>query len=67
MRANRDKFPMFDKWESGYSAFTYSETDKDRVIQYIINQKEHHKRVSTREELINIMKEFGVEYDERYI
>ena len=66
MRTNRDKFPMFDKWESGYSAFTYSEVDKDRVIQYIINQKEHHKRISTREELINIMKEFGVEYDERY-
>ena len=67
MRANRDKFPMFESWERSYGAFTYSEADKDRVIQYIINQKEHHKRVNTHDEMVQILKEFGIEYDEKYI
>ena len=67
MRANRDKFPSFDSWERSYGAFTYSNSDKERVIQYIINQKEHHHHISFREEYINILQEFGIEYDERYI
>ena len=67
MRSHRDMFPMFEAWERSYGAFTYSEADKECVIQYIINQKEHHRRVSTREELESILKEFGIEYDERYI
>ena len=67
MRANRDMFPKYESWESTYGAFTYSEADKEKVINYIINQKEHHRRISTREELINILQEFGIEYDERYL
>ena len=46
---------------------TYSEADKDRVVQYIMNQKEHHRRVSARDELIALLQECGVEYDERYV
>jgi len=67
MHSRRDLFPMFDKWESSYGAFTYSEADKERVIEYIKNQKEHHRHVSTRDELLAILKEFGIDYDERYI
>ena len=67
LRANKEKFPLFQTWERSYGAFTYSESEKDHVIQYIINQKEHHRRVSIREEMESIMKEFGIEYDERYI
>ena len=67
MTANRDRFPQFVKWEQGYCALTYSEADKERVIQYIINQKEHHRKLSARDELIALLKECGVEYDERYI
>lgn len=67
MRANRDNFPDFASWEQGYCALTYSEADKNRVVEYIINQKEHHRRVSARDELIALLQECGVEYDERYI
>ena len=67
MRSRRDLFPMFDKWESSYGAFTYAEADKDRVVEYIKNQKEHHKHVNTHDEMVEILKEFGIEYDERYI
>ena len=67
MTANRDRFPDFVKWEQGYCALPYSEADKERVIQYIINQKEHHRKVSARDELRQLLDECGVEYDERYI
>ena len=67
MSANRDRFPAFVKWEQGYCALTYSETDKERIMQYIINQKEHHRKLSVRDELIALLQECGVEYDERYI
>ncbi len=67
MAAHREKFPLFVKWERGYCALTYSEADKERVIQYIISQKEHHRKLSVREELITLLQECGVEYDERYI
>lgn len=67
MSANRDRFPEFVKWEQGYCALTYSEAEKERVIQYIINQKEHHRKLSARDELIALLRECGVEYDERYV
>jgi REP element-mobilizing transposase RayT len=67
MSANRDRFPGFVKWEQGYCALTYAEADKERVIQYIVNQKEHHRILSARDELIALLQECGVEYDERYI
>ncbi|MBP3726975.1 MAG: IS200/IS605 family transposase [Bacteroidaceae bacterium] len=67
MSANRDRFPAFVKWEQGYCALTYSEADKERIMQYIINQKEHHRKLSVRDELIALLQECGVEYDERYI
>ena len=67
MSANRDRFPKFVKWEQGYCALTYAEADKERVIQYIVNQKEHHRILSARDELIALLQECGVEYDERYI
>ena len=37
------KFPKFKNWQEGYGAFTYSMKEKDIIINYIINQKEHHK------------------------
>ena len=67
MSANRDRFPAFVKWEQGYCALTYSEADKERIMQYIINQKEHHRKFSVRDELIALFQECGVDYDERYI
>ena len=67
IKACRNYFPNFVSWEQGYCALSCSETDKERVIQYIINQKEHHRKNTVREELIALLKECGVEYDERFI
>ena len=67
MKANKEHFPKFVGWERGYCALTYSESDKKHIVRYIMNQKEHHRKRQVREELITILKENKVEYDERYI
>lgn len=59
-------FPMFEFWAEGYGAFTYSIKEKDTIINYIKNQKEHHKTVSFKEEFRVFLEENGVEIDERY-
>ncbi len=53
-------FPMFSHWQDGYGAFTHALTDKDRLIEYIRNQEEHHKRVTFREEYEMLLAEAGL-------
>jgi len=59
----RDKF----EWQRGYGVFSYSHSQIDNVIKYIINQQEHHKTRTFKEEYLDFLKKFGVEYDERYL
>ena len=54
-------------WQNGYGAFSVSSSKKDIVVKYIANQKEHHKKLTFKEELIIFLKEYEVEYDERYL
>ena len=60
-------FPEFNGWQVGYGAFTYSFKDKDKLIEYVKNQEDHHATKSYIEELIELLKEHGIEYDERYL
>lgn len=54
-------------WQAGYGAFSYSRSHIDRVYRYIQNQKEHHKKKTFREEYIELLEKFDVNYNERYI
>ncbi|MBQ4359533.1 MAG: transposase, partial [Proteobacteria bacterium] len=54
-------------WQEGFGAFSYAKSQIDNVIRYIENQEEHHRKKTFREEYIDFLKAFGVEYDERYI
>lgn len=54
-------------WQEGYGAFSYSKNDLSRVIGYIRNQREHHKKKSFVEEYRDMLIEFGVQYNERYL
>jgi len=56
----------FFAWQGGYAGFSISQCLKDNTIQYIKNQEEHHKKVDYKEEMIRFMKEYGIEYDNRY-
>jgi len=58
-------FERFTAWGEGYAALTYSLRDKDMIVQYIKNQREHHKNVTFREEYIALLMEMGLTLDER--
>jgi REP element-mobilizing transposase RayT len=60
-------FPNFDAWQEGYGAFTYSINAKDKLIEYVKNQEIHHKKITFKEELIILLKEHQIEYDEKYL
>ncbi|MEL1244405.1 IS200/IS605 family transposase [Flavobacterium sp. DGU11] len=55
------------EWQEGYGAFSYSKYQVKAVIDYIENQEIHHKKISFREEYLDFLQKFEVEYDERYI
>ncbi len=54
-------------WQSGYGGFSYSHSQLDNIVQYIINQKEHHKKETFKEEYLKILKSFDIKYDKKYI
>ena len=54
-------------WQEGYGAFSYGKSQLNRVISYIQNQEEHHKKWSFIEEYKGLLDRFGVSYDERYL
>lgn len=55
------------EWQGGYGAFSVSESRVPAVRKYLRDQKEHHKRISFRDELISLFKAHGIQYDERYL
>lgn len=67
MKNRRALFNNFPGWQIGYGAFTYNYNDKKFLIDYVENQEEHHRKKSFKEELINFLEEFGIEYDEKYL
>lgn len=54
-------------WQEGYGAFSYSKSSVDTVVKYILNQEEHHKNKSFREEYLDFMQKFEIEYDSKYL
>ncbi|GMQ25771.1 hypothetical protein Aoki45_24530 [Algoriphagus sp. oki45] len=60
-------FPKFKGWQDGYGAFSESIKEKDRLINYIKNQEEHHRKISYRDEYKALLKEHEIEFDEKYL
>lgn len=54
-------------WQDGFGAFTYSKSHIDKVVKYILNQSEHHKKQSFREEYLSFLSKFEIEYDPKYL
>jgi len=54
-------------WQAGFGAFSYSKSELPNVINYIKNQEHHHKSNTFQEEYLQLLKEFNIEFDERYI
>jgi len=54
-------------WQEGFGAFSYSQSHIDRVVKYILNQEQHHKKKSFKEEYLQFLKKFEIDCDEKYL
>ena len=54
-------------WQEGYGCFSYSKSQRDAVVNYIQNQKEHHKKKSFRDEYVEFLIKFDVNFDQTYV
>lgn len=55
------------KWQAGYGAFSVSPEHEERVSNYIRNQEIHHRKCAFQDELKDLLREAGLEFDERYL
>ena len=60
-------FPDFTEWQTGYSAFSYAFQSKENLFRYIQQQEQHHQSENFKGELIRMLAEAGVQYDEKYL
>ncbi len=60
-----NKFKFY--WQEGYGAFSYSKSQIGNVCRYIENQADHHKKRSFKEEYLDFLKKFNVDYNEQYL
>ena len=65
----RARGPQFENfyWQGGYGAFSVSQSAVEEVRKYIRNQREHHQRVSFQDEFRAFLKQYEIEFDERYV
>jgi len=54
-------------WQEGYGAFSVSKSEEGKVVKYISNQEEHHRKRTFKEELVGLLDKHGIVYDKRYI
>lgn len=55
------------QWQEGYGAFSFARSQRDIVIKYIMNQEQHHKTKSFKEEYIKMLTDFDVAYEDKYL
>jgi REP element-mobilizing transposase RayT len=54
-------------WQDGYGAFSYSQSNFGKVIDYIKNQKKHHAKRTFKQEYLSFLKKFEIPFDEKYL
>lgn len=54
-------------WQSGYGAFSLGQSQLGNLIKYIDGQQEHHRKRTFKEELLDFLQKYGVEYDEQHL
>jgi putative transposase len=63
----REKHVRGFGWQEGFAAFGVSASQRDKVLIYIRNQPQHHRKIDFKSELMTLLEKHGVEYDERYL
>ncbi len=64
---NRILFSHFTGWQVGYGGFTYHISSKSNLIDYVKNQREHHKINSFKDELHKLLNEHSLDYNDEYL
>lgn len=54
-------------WQEGYGAFSYSKSSVDSVVNYILNQEQHHKKKTFKSEYLDLLEKFEIEYSPEYL
>ena len=54
-------------WQAGYGAFSVEATNVERIRAYVARQEDHHRHISFQDEYRQILREHGLEWDERYV
>ena len=54
-------------WQEGFGAFSYSKSQIGAVAQYIANQEQHHKKICFKDEYVDLLRKFEIDYDEKYL
>jgi hypothetical protein len=54
-------------WQNGYGGFSVDSRQVEKIREYILGQEEHHRKISFKEEYISFLKDYNIEYDERYV
>jgi putative transposase len=55
------------QWQEGYGSFSYSRSQRDNVIRYIMNQETHHGKQTFREEYLELLKKFEIDFNDDYL
>ena len=55
------------EWQSGYGAFSYAKSQRNIVIKYIMNQEEHHRKKTFKEEYLQLLHDFDIVYESKYL
>lgn len=61
------KFCRGFHWQEGFGAFSYSHSQLSNVINYIMNQKEHHRKKTFKAEYLELLEKFEIEYEDKYL
>ena len=67
MLREKVSFQRFPGWQVGFGAFTYTQSSKSSLIQYVKDQENHHKKFSFRDELMALYEEHSIGFDEKYL
>ena len=55
------------QWQEGFGAFSYAQSQLDTVIAYINNQEKHHEKRTVKDEYMEQLQKFEIEFDENYL
>ena len=65
---NENKFLQSKfSWQEGYGAFSYAHSQMDNVYKYILKQEEHHRKKTFKEEYLEFLQKFEIDYNEQFL